>query len=183
MRTFLSLAASAALCAVGPVGCSACGLYFETDVKGRSTVQGSPLGGVLSAFPALAGFQSFDVSQTSEFQNKGIKKEDVNSVQLKRLTLKITAPDDMDFSWMSSIRFSAEASGKKDLVAQKNDVDKLGLKAPNPSFDCDVLDVELMPYLVAPSMAITTDVAARLPRVDTTLEATARFGVSYNLIK
>lgn len=158
-------------------------VYFEAESTGSTTVEGSPFSSVLSAFPGMSSFSNMAVSDSQEFKNQGVTKEDVKSVKLKRLTLKVTTPTDADFAWLSSIKFYAEVDGKKELIAKKDGVDGLGLRAPNPQFDLDLLDTELKPYVVAPSMAITTEASGRLPPKDTTIEATVRFGVDAVVIK
>ena len=164
------------------LGCGT-SVYFESESKGETTVKGSLFSSVLGAFPGVAAFANMNVSDSQEFKNQGVGKEDVKSVKLKRLTLKVTAPTDADFSWLSSIKFYAESNGRKELIAQKNGIDGLGLKAPNPQFDLELLDTELKPFVVAPSMSVTTEATGRLPPKDTTLEATVRLGIDAVLIK
>ncbi len=164
---------------------SGCGtsIYIEHTAKGSSTVQGSPFGGVLNVFPALTGFSSIKLTDSQELKNQGVTKDDVKSVKVKKLTLRVASPNNGDFSWLQSIKFYAESNGRKDLIAQKEGVDKLGLKSPNPQFDCDLTDAELKPHVVAESMAITTEAVARVPSQDTTIEATVVLGIDAVVIK
>ncbi|MFZ5469218.1 MAG: hypothetical protein ACOZIN_07220 [Myxococcota bacterium] len=158
-------------------------IYFETESKGATTVQGSVLGGLLAVFPQAAALTNIDVTQSQDFQNQGVRKEDVKSVMVKRLVLQVTSPSDADFQWLSSIRFFAETDGQKDLIAFKEGIDQLGLVAPNPRLELELADVELKPYVVAPSMSITTEASGRQPPKDTTIEATVRLGVDAVIIK
>ncbi len=174
-RGFLALAILAGACR--PT------VYFETTVQGASTVQGSPLGGLLGQFPAMSQFTNMDLSQTQDFQNQGITKNDVSSVKLKQFNLQITSPNDEDFSWLQSIAFTATADGRSDQVASKSNVNQLPLKAPNPAFDLDLADVELAPYVTAPSMSITATATGQMPPQNTTVQATVRFGVWAYVVK
>ena len=158
-------------------------IYFETTAKGSTQVQGSPLGAVLGQFPAISQFDNFDLSQTQDFQNQGVTKNDVSSVKIKEFNLQITNPNNEDFSWLNSISFTVSANGQSAAVASKNNVNQLGLTAPNPQFDLDVPDVELQPYVTAASMSITGNANGTSPPQDTTVQAVVRFGVSAYVVK
>ncbi len=158
-------------------------VHVETEVKGSTVVKGDPLGGLLSVFPAVANFTQMDITQTQEFKNQGVHKGDITSAKVVKFTLRIASPSDMDFSWLTSISFQAEAGSAKAPVASKSDVNRLGLAAPNPSFDLDLTGVELEPYVTADSMAITAQASARAPRSDTTLEAAVRVGADAVLVR
>lgn len=158
-------------------------IYFETTVNGSTQVQGSPLGGLLGAFPGISQFDNLDLSQTQDFQNQGVTKNDVSSVKLKEFNLQITSPNNEDFSWLSSISFTASANGQSAVIASKSGVNQLGLTAPNPKFDLDLPDVELQPYVTASSMSITGNASGTMPPQDTTVQAAVRFGVWAYVVK
>src|SRR5688500_5224850 len=75
----------------GVLGCSQL-LTFPVDVTGEATVPGDPLAGFLGsvAFPELT---TFDISESTEFENQGVAKEDVDSVILTGLSLKVLSPE------------------------------------------------------------------------------------------
>ena len=153
-------------------GCN-CGLtVFDTTVKAQTMIPGSTgLVKLLGDLGPLQGFSNIDFNNNQDFKNQGVKKSDVDSVKVTKFTLKIVSPSDQDYSFLKSLQFFAEADGKKVLLAEKLDIDKLGLKAPNPTVTFDVKDVELKPFVTAPSMSITTAGSGTQPNRDTTLEA------------
>lgn len=148
---------------------------FHTEVKGTSTIQGdpSPVSGLLNAFPAMANFSNIDFSQNQDFKNQGVSKDQVSSVKIDSIKLKITDPATQDFKFLESMAFSASTDGQPTvLVADKSGINQLTLPTPNPTLDMDVKDVELQPYVTAPKMNIDVSGKGRLPPQDTTLEAT-----------
>lgn len=159
---------------------AACNTGFPVEVKGDTTIQGdpSPIPDVLSAFPNVGSFSNIDFNQTQEFQNQGVTKDQVKSVHMDHVQIKIVSPDTQDFSFLENLQFYARANDQEELVAEKIGIDKLGLKAPNPVLDLDVKkDVELAPYITAPSMSIVVRGKGRLPPQDTKLEATVGVNV------
>ncbi|MGC4120900.1 MAG: hypothetical protein QM765_41250 [Myxococcales bacterium] len=160
---------------------SSCGglIAFDVSQQGEATIPGSTLlGQVLGGIPGMQGLTSFDVSQSQEFENHNAEKGMVKSAKLSSLTLKITAPSDADFSFLDSIEFWAEADGTSTRVAHKSGIASLGLKAPNPTLTLELDDVDLVAFIKADSMSITSKASGRQPSKDTTLQATAVFHVS-----
>ncbi|MFL5319466.1 MAG: hypothetical protein ACJ790_07395 [Myxococcaceae bacterium] len=164
----LVLCAAAMLCACQPN-------VFHTEVKGSSTIQGdpSPIAGLLNAFPGVSNFSNIDFNQNQDFKNQGVSKDQVSSVKVESVKLQITSPNDQDFTFLTSMKFDASTDGKPAVtVAQKDGIDKLNLPAPNPTLDMDVTNAELRDYVTAPNMSINVTGNGRLPKQDTTLEAT-----------
>lgn len=153
---------------------------FPVEVKGETTIQGdpSPLPALLGAFPNIGSFSNIDFNQSQEFQNQGVSKDQVDSVKPAFIRLKITSPETQDFSFLQSLQFYARANDQEELIADKFGIDKLGLKAPNPVLELDVKDVELQPYITAPSMSIIVRGNGRLPPQETKLEATVGLNVA-----
>lgn len=156
-----------------------CGVdEFDTELKATTTLEGSPgLLRLLEGLGPMAGFTNIDFSTNQDFANQGVGKEDVDSVKLTRMTIRIVDPADQDFRFLESLQFFAEADGQKVLVAERHGIDKLDLRAPNPVLELEVKDVELAPFVTAPSMSITTEGKGRRPARDTTLEATVQLRV------
>src|SRR3954452_18376606 len=104
---------------------------FVAEVKGETTVPADPTGvsTVLDAFPAVGSFSSIDFNQNQDFQNQGVTKEQVSSAKLKSLQLKVLSPPDQDFSFLDSLEFYAKAGDQEVLVASKQNIASLGLKA------------------------------------------------------
>ncbi|HCF60543.1 MAG TPA: hypothetical protein DFS52_21415 [Myxococcales bacterium] len=171
------------LAILSPLLLLSCGVdTFETTVQGSTKVDGAP--GLLKLLPAFAPFEgltNLDFSSNQEFENQGVDKSDVDSVKVTRLTLKIASPSDQDFSFLESLRFYAAADGKRALVAKKDGIDKLDLRAPNPVLVFDLEDVELAPFVSAPSMSIEVEGTGRQPESDTTLEAEVTLRVDVNV--
>jgi hypothetical protein len=105
-----------AICLLLCAGCPGLGqVGFDVNTNGSSTVAGSPLGGVLSVFPAFAGFGSIDFSQSQQFQNNDTRKDHVVEARLTRLTLKVTSPAGDPLSFIQTIAFKAGATGLPDV--------------------------------------------------------------------
>src|SRR5215211_460427 len=146
---------------------------FPVEVKGESTIQGdpSPIPGLLTAFQPIGSFTNIDFNQSQEFKNQGITKEQVKSVRPDYVRLKILTPDEQDFSFLDWIQFFARAGDNEVLVAEKHDIGQLGLRAPNPILNLDVRQVELQPFVTAPSMSIVVRGSGKFPPQNTKIEA------------
>ncbi|MGQ0507319.1 MAG: hypothetical protein ACT4TC_18595 [Myxococcaceae bacterium] len=136
---------------------AACGpASFNTTVKGQATIQGDPNGllGMFAAFPGLSGFSKIDFNQDQEFRNQGVKKENVTSVKTTKILLTITNPTDGDFKFLDQLQFIAKSDGLADVVvAEKTGISSL---PASTTLEMDVKDVELQPYVTAPSMTLST---------------------------
>ncbi len=171
MRSPLPVLALAALA----LGATACSPSFDVHVSSKTTVQGSALGQLSQFFPpgAFAGFAGMDLSQTSDFKNAGISKDQVSSVKLKSLTLKIVSPSGATFDWLNSIKFNVTTDGQPTKEVAKD----TSVSHSASSLSLAVDDVELAPYVTAPRMSLTTDANAVQPSEDTQIEADAVFTV------
>lgn len=171
------------LAAVLLLAASGCGLTeFDVTQSASTTVpQGSVLSQVLSGFPQMNGFNSFDFSQSQEFKNENAQKSHVKNAKLTAFTLKISAPSTQDFGFLDSISFYAEANGQKVRVAHKENIASLGLKAPNPTLDLDLDDVELQPFVAADTMSFTTEATGRQPSADVSIDGSATIHVKVGL--
>ncbi len=127
---------------------------------------------------SFTGLGSFDISETQEFQNQGYSKDQIDSVRLERFSLIITnplgEPEDVNFDFLSSIRFYVETEGlPRQLIAELDPI-----PAEVQDIDLDVIPgVELQPYAIAPSMQITTSVNGMRPEQETTVLAEVTFDV------
>lgn len=145
---------------------------FTTEVKGETTVTGSTSpGGVLNAFPAVSSFANLDFDQNQDFKNQGVTKDDVESVKLKSLSVRVLGPDDVDLGFLDSLEFFARAGDQEVRIARKDDIPRLGLRPPNPVLVLDVENVDLQPYVTAPSMSIIVRGKGRVPAQDVRLQA------------
>lgn len=176
MRRRTLLAAAVAL---GTLGCQA--NVFRTEVKGETTIEGSALGGLLNAFPTVAGFTNLDFDTNQDFKNQGVTKDQVNSVKVESIQLKILAPNDQDFSFLESLQFVARSGDRETLVAEKTGISQLALPAPNPVLVMDIKSAEIRDHVVAPSMSIIVRGKGRQPPQDTQVEAKVGLAVEVKI--
>jgi hypothetical protein len=169
------------LCLAALTACS--GITFPVEVKGDTTLPGdpSPLPGLLDAFPAIGNFTHLDFDNAQEFKNQGVTKDQVESVKVQSIRLTIVSPDDQDYAFLDTLEVYAQAGERQVLVAERSGIHALGLKAPHPVLELQVKDVELAPYVTAPSMSLSVRGKGRLPAQDTRLEATVRLQVTADL--
>lgn len=178
LRPF-AFAPVASLLLLFAAGCGA--NVFPVEVKGETTIPGdpSPLPGLLNAFPNIGSFSNIDFNQSQEFQNQGVTKDQVDSVKMDQVELRIVSPETQDFSFLENLQFYARAADQEVLVAEKFGIDKLDLKAPNPVLVLDVKkDVELAPYITAEKTSIIVRGKGKQPPQETRLEATVRVNVA-----
>src|SRR5215218_10120278 len=88
---------------------------FYTEVKGETTIDGdpTPLSNVLGAFPSIGSFTNMDFNTNQEFVNQGVSKDQVSSVKVTSLTLRITNPSTQDFSFVDSLSFFAKVGDEE----------------------------------------------------------------------
>ena len=157
---------------------------FVAEVKGETSVPAAPLGEVLpplDAFPAIGSFNSLDFNQNQDFQNQGVTKDHVASAKLESFQLKVLAPADQDFTFLDTLEVYAKAGDRERLVASKQNISTLNLKAPNPVLKLEPLDVELQPFLAAPSMSLSVRGKGRMPQKDVRLQADVKLQVRAKL--
>lgn len=127
---------------------------------------------------AFTGFDGFDLSQSQQFENQGYSKDQVDSVHMLELNLRIVEPANASFDFLDSIRFYAEAEGLPRVLVAELAVVPDGVT----ELQLDVeTSVELQPYVVAPSMTLTTEATGVRPAEETTVEAEAIFDVDVNV--
>jgi hypothetical protein len=155
-----------------------CHPTFDVTVTGQSTIPGSGLPGAgLIQLPFdFGGFGAIDLSSTQEFKNQGVSRNEVQSVKLKSVTLSISAPSGASFDFLDSIAFDASAPGQSQVaVAQITSIPR-----SSSQLSLAVDDVELAPYVAAPSMSVTTNAQGMPPSQDTTVSAVLVFEVVAN---
>ncbi len=143
-----------------------CHPSFDVHVSSKSTVQG---GGLVQnlVFGLGTGFSNFDIAQQQDFKNQGVSKSDVNSVKLKSMQLKVTSPAGATLDFLKSIEFSATSDGLPTVSVASISA----IPAGATTVDLAVANVELKPYIVAPSMSVTTNANGHPPPQDTEIEA------------
>ena len=131
----------------------------------------------LDAFPAIASFTALDFNRNQDFQNQGVTKEQVVSARLQSFRLKVLAPADQDFSFLDTLECYARTGDREVLVASRQNIAALGLKAPNPVLTLELTGVELQPFLSAPSMSLSVRGKGRLPPREVRLQADVKLDV------
>ncbi len=126
----------------------------------------------------FSGLGSFDITQSAEFKNQGVKREQINSVRLRTLTLAITAPPNgQDFEFLQSLSFFVESNGLPKKEVARGGPFQSGAK----EITLTVLDVELAPYAAAASMTFTTAAKGQRPKNTTSLKATVILDADVNI--
>jgi hypothetical protein len=138
---------------------------FEVDVGAKATI---PAGTVLDELIGVLAFDEFQsISLTQELDNQGVSKDDVDSVRMISLALVIDGPAGANFDFLESIAFFAETEGQpRVLVAEIDPVPK-----GQTTLDLVMSGVELKPYVVAPSMKLSTTTKGKRPPQETMVSA------------
>jgi hypothetical protein len=147
---------------------------FTVEVSSRTMVPAASVLEQLLGGLDFAGFDSIMFDETQEFQNENVSKDQVESVRLVALRLSISSPPDEGFDFLESIRFFVEAEGLPRVQIAELDPVPRGLRELEIEVDSSV---ELRPYVVAPSMTLTTEVEGQRPVNATTVDANAAFDV------
>lgn len=154
-----------------------CGATFDVEIESSSTIKSGGLFQNLVS-DTFGDFSSLDLSQSQAFKNAGVGKDDVDSVKLSSLVIEVESPEGATLEFIDDIEFYVEADGapKKRLAFTTN--------IPNDAttVTLDVEDLELAPYVTAPSMHVTTKAKAHAPKKDTTIKATLVFAVDPKFI-
>jgi hypothetical protein len=158
---------------------------FDTELKGETTVPAGPPGvtTLLNAFPAIGSFAGLNFNENQDFKNQGVAKDEVTSVTPQSIELRLLAPDDGDFGFLDTLEFVAKAGDQEKRFASKRDISRLGLRPPNPVLRMDIEeDVELQPFIAAPSMSIIVRGKGRLPEQEVRLQAVVVLNVEVDLL-
>jgi len=150
------------------VGLTMCDSLDNIDVEagGQATIPASTVVDTLLGQVAFLGFDQIDFSQ--QFANQGVTEDQVDSVHLSSFTMTVEAPASGNFDFVTSVAFFAEAKGQpKVKIASMSEI-------PPGARQIDLLvneDVELKPYVTAPSMTISSEVSGKRPKEKTTVRA------------
>ena len=170
LRPLLALPFAVALGA----GCGGPTVSFDVPVSGEARIPGAT-GGVLDQVLGSIGFDdldNLDFDNTQEFENNEVSRDHVSSAKLSSLTLSIADPAGADFDWLDSITFTVSADNLEPVrVAQKEVADGVS------TFDCDLDNVELAPFVREESFSIRTQADANNPPEDTTITIDLVFAV------
>ena len=159
-------------------GCPGLGqVGFDVASQGTSTVQGSPLGAALNAFPSFSGFGDLSFSQSQDFANNNTNKDHVVQANLTRLTLKTISPTGATLDFIQTVEFDIAAPGLPTVrIAEAT------IAAGATSVDLSLDAQDLAAYVKADSFSITTKGAGHQPSSDTTIEADLSLHIVANVL-
>lgn len=151
---------------------------FEIHEDATAVIPGGTLLDQLASDAGFDGFLNMDVDQSQELKNQGVRKNQIDSLKLKQLTLEITQPAGQDFTFLESLEFFIEAAG----LPRKRIASGGPFASGATRVELAVDDVELKPYATAESMNVTTQVTGRRPPQETTVKAALTFGVDVDVL-
>jgi hypothetical protein len=152
---------------------------FDVDVTDRLVVEGaSPVDDLLGEVPEVAAFTRLNLSESADFQNEKYDPDDVDSVVLESLVLRVVEPGDQDLSFFGEVVFFLEADGlPRKEIARATDFEGLREVAFETTGD------DLKDYVLAKEGRVTAVVRdSRRPAEDTTLEMEAVFDVDVDVL-
>ncbi|RKH41909.1 hypothetical protein D7V93_38295 [Corallococcus llansteffanensis] len=173
----------AVVASLGLVACSPAS--FTTEIQGETTVPAHASGvpTLLNAFPAISSFAALDFNQNQDFRNRDVTKDEVSRVQVKSLSLKVLSPNDQGFDFLDSLEAVARAGDQEVRFAGRDGIARLELGPPNPTLSLKADgDMDLRPYVAAPTMAIILRGNGRLPEKEVRLQATVVLEVEGGLL-
>ena len=146
-------------------------LSDTTQVPG-ATVLGQLLDGL-----GFDGFSNFDIAQSEEFQNQGITKNQIEYAKLSAFTLRVTHPAGQDLSFLDSLKiFVAAENQPPRLVASGGN-----FPAGSAGVDLVLENVDLKPFITAPTAEFSTEVQGRRPQQESSIEAVIKIFVEVDV--
>lgn len=150
------------------------------DVTAETTVESSWLS--LVDFQALGfdNFASFDVSNSSEFENQGAGKQHIGESYVTGFVLEVTAPDDGQLNFIDELEiYISDSDGE-----QRTRVAYLPADADTNTSTLYLAvhdDRDISQYLRADSTVIEFEAKGESPDQDTTIEATLTLAIKLAL--
>jgi hypothetical protein len=175
----------ASLLTAASLGLAACApASFTTQVRGETTVPAGPPGvtTLLNALPAVSSFAGLDFNENQDFKNQGLGKDEVTSARVQTLTIEVVSPNDQDFAFLDSLEFFARAGDREARIAHKENIARLNLRPPNPVLTLELDELELQPFISAPTMSIIVRGRGRMPERDVRLRAVVTLEVQAGLL-
>jgi len=124
------------------ISCDKVDELTKFNLKYKSNVTIPSTTGIDLPFDVLT--PDMETNSDSQFEVNDTRKDLIEEIKLTELTLKITSPDDADFSFLESLEVYISADGLDEIKIASKEVD-----ANNSSntLDVDVLDVDLKEYI------------------------------------
>lgn len=150
---------------------------FDITRTANTVIAGSILTQVLAPL-GFSSLSDMNLSESAEMKNSGAKANQIDSIHLTLLRLKVKKPPTgQDLTFFSTVKFYAESKGlPKVLVAEGGP-----FAAGTAQVDLKLTGAELKAYATAPAMSLTTEVTGHPPAQDTTIEATVSLRVNVNV--
>lgn len=149
---------------------------IDISTGGKVTVPKATLVDTLLGKIAFSGFDKVDFSES--FKNQGVSEDQVDSVRLKAMTILVEAPSNGNFDFIKSLHFFAQAEGLPKVPIGSMEMVPKG----KHELDLDInTDVELKPYVTAPSMQILSEVEGSRPEQDTVIAAAVVLDVDIHI--
>lgn len=165
VRRAIAVAALGALCT--------CGTLDKVDVDASAEAQ-IPRATLLDELLAAVDFGGFDdIDFAREIENQGVKEDQIDSVRIASFVLSTGAGAAQTLDFIESIEVHASADGLPDVVIADG-ADFAGKTEAELTVHGDV---ELKPYVIAPSMTLAVKVTGKRPSDDTTVHADVTLSV------
>ena len=127
---------------VAVIGCDKVDELTKFNLKYKSTVTIPSSTGIDLPFDVLT--PDMETNSDSEFEVNDTRKDLIEEIKLTELVLKITSPENADFSFLESLKVYISAEGLEEIqIASKNEVDA----NTGNTLDVDVIDVDLKEYI------------------------------------
>lgn len=140
---------------------------FTIEQTAQTTVSGASILEQLAGDLGFDDLATFDVTENETLANQGVTKNQIDSVTISTLSLRVLSPMDGDFTFLDSLEFFVSSGDMQ--------TERIASGGPFAMGDSEVfmnIDmVELVPYATADSMMITTQVEGRRPDQETQIEA------------
>lgn len=180
--TRLSLLALAACAALGLAACDEVERIdnISIPVSGEVVVErGTLVEMLLGDFPTFDAFTRLDLADTATFRNEDYDVDDVDSVVLDSLVMRVKSPDGADLAFLGEVIFYVETADLERREIARADSFPAGVR----EVAFETTGDDLKRYLLAREGTITTEVNdSRRPNVDTTIEVVAVFDVDINVL-
>ncbi|MBS2022488.1 MAG: hypothetical protein JST92_08765 [Deltaproteobacteria bacterium] len=162
---YVRLTLLATLC----LGATACGdlVRFDTDASGQTTVQGDPLGGLITLPSQFSGLGNINLSSNSNFRNNNTDKDHIDTCRFSHFGLKVVSPSGQDLSFLSQVSFSITAPNLPKVRVAHLESFPTGATSVDLTLD----DVDIAAYAKSDTFSITTDATGHAPKQNTTVEA------------
>lgn len=164
-RRIAGAVAVAAFCTCGTLD------RFEVGTSASAEIPEATLLEELLDFVDFPGFDEVDFSK--DIANQGVTEDQIDSVRLTSFVIHTDEGSGATLDFIESASFYAEAEGlPRVLIASSADF------AGQTSVDLDLEeDVELKPYVVAPSMTFSAEVKGKKPSQDTVVTADVKLTI------